>query len=219
MEEENSVQVTTQSKPQTQPAGNDVTFPEVSRKKDSKSRFWFYFLFILIVLAITGTLYYLFSKPKLNPEKEEKITPTPLIEIQNTPTQTPELEREDIVIKILNGTGIPGAAALLKEKIEALGYKKIEIGNAKTQDFKITKVTFDKEVLSAVRDEIVIKLTEIYEDVNVSEDDLGRVDIEIITGFTKGYTPTPTVAATSTPTKSLSVTSSPTPTSISSGSL
>lgn len=47
---------------------------------------------------------------------------------------------ENINVEVLNGSGIEGAAAKVKERLEANGYRVIAVGNAATFDFKTTTV-------------------------------------------------------------------------------
>ena len=47
-----------------------------------------------------------------------------------------------IAVEILNGTGKPGEAGFLQDKLKALGYTKIEVGNATSQNNISTTVTF-----------------------------------------------------------------------------
>jgi hypothetical protein len=68
-------------------------------------------------------------------------------------------------------------------------------------------------VPSVVRDEITDFLNGIYKDVEVSSSSLDENDIEIVTGYPKGYTATPTNTPKSTATPTTELTGTITPTS------
>lgn len=146
-------------------------------------------------------------------------TPSPTIEISTpSPTVAPTSDRSSAKIEILNGTGISGEAALLKDKLSALGYSDFKLGNSASSDNRKTQVSFSSDVALELRDEIEGKLGEIYQSVEAGRaSPTGDVDVQIVTGLRKGVTPKPsptaTSKATSLPTATPKATSSPTPTS------
>jgi hypothetical protein len=188
-----------------------VGFPHVKEEKKGKGRFIFIILAILALAAVGAWL--IFGKS----EEEIVVETTPTIIEQPTslsPTIV-QIERGDVKIQVLNGSGIAGAAGDLKEKFEGVGYSDITAGNASAQNYENTEVTFSSGVTDEVKEEITDKLEEIFKGVDVKSGSIAEYDLRIITGLPKGYTPSPTkavVTATPSPTSTSAVTGTITPT-------
>ncbi len=60
-------------------------------------------------------------------------------------TPTPNFKKEDVKIKILNGSGLKGKATEIKEILKNKGYTEIITGNADNFDFKITEIQVKKD--------------------------------------------------------------------------
>lgn len=206
-----------------------VGFPQVEPMK-SKS-FPKILIIIVLLLFFGGALFLIFSKPGEKENLESTSLPTPFVEDTNpSPTTPPEvmeeaIDKDKIEINILNGSGISGAAGIFKKELEKLGYSKIEVGNASKQTYVKTLVTFDSSISESVKKEILDSLGKIYQGVESDVKSSTSFDVEIITGYPKGYTPTPSskqstptptptskVTGTITPTGSVTVTQTPTPT-------
>lgn len=185
----------------------DVSFP--GRKRKSKSRVRL-IVFLVIILIVVGGLIFLLTKPDFE-EVDQSPLPTPVEEEIPTPTPQEEVVREGIKVNVLNGTGISKAASSLEEKLSDLGYEDISVGNASDQDYEEAYVLFSDDLSEAVRNDILELLEDIYQGVDVGTSEPDDFEVEIITGYPVGYTPTPTEKPTATPTKS-AVTSTPTPT-------
>lgn len=197
------------AQPSEQSSKKDVTFPG-SKKKKKGGKGLLIVIAVLIIAAIGAGVWFIFSEPEVDDDFIATTSPTPVTsESTPTPTQEP-IERSEIRIQVLNGTGIGGQAASTQEELEDLGYEDIEIGNADNQDFEAMSITFDEDVPQGVRDEIVSAFEEIFEEVDSEESELSDFDVVIITGYPTGHTPTPTDAPTAT--------STPTPTATESGS-
>lgn len=174
---------------------------------------------ILFLIIIGASFWFLLGSKRVNRSSSKTPTPTTYAR-SSSPTPTPTekvIPREGVKIQILNGTDISGAAARLRGEFESLGYSGIEIGNARQKGYTGTQVTFAKEVDESVKEEILEKLKEIYQSVETKEDSLKDFDIQVITGYPKGYSPTPTPKTltptpTATPTPAPTTTTSPTPT-------
>ena len=165
----------------------------------------------IVILIVLGGVF-LLREPKLEVEpipnedlsQEVVDTPTP------TATLTP-INKKDIRIEVLNGTGIAKAAAFLQEELNKLGYSNIDVGNVDDEKFTETEVTFSRTINQEIKDEINEKLEELYKDVTVKEGSLEDFDIRIIAGLRKGQ-----VLPTDTPSPSPTKVTSPTPTATSS---
>ncbi|KKQ51316.1 hypothetical protein A2865_03035 [Candidatus Woesebacteria bacterium RIFCSPHIGHO2_01_FULL_39_17] len=199
-----------------QPARTPVGFPQAPKEKKSKTPL-IIAIILVVLLGVAG--WWFFGKEETLEENDAEVSPTPFV-AESTPTPKVEIDRDEVKIQVLNGTGITGAAGALQKELEGLGYSQVDVGNAQKQDFKATEVIFDSGVSLEVKDEITEKLEGLYQDVEVKVGSVDRYDIKITTGYPKGHTPTPTEKpkATLTPTPSgsltptITVTQTPTPT-------
>lgn len=137
-------------------------------------------------------------------------SPTPQIEISTPePTQVPTIDKSKIKIEIQNGSGAPGDAAFVRDRLTALGFSQFEVGNATSQDNKITQVAFASTVPDGVKTEIKSELEKNYQTVQVGGTVSGNNDVKIVTGLRKGATPKPTATASPKPSASPSATPKP----------
>lgn len=186
------------------------------RRKQPKINKKILLIFVIIILIVLGGIF-LLREPKLEVEpiptedlsQEQKEEPTP------TATSTP-VNKKDIKIEVLNGTGIAKAAAFLQEELNKLGYSNIDVGNVGEEKFTETEVTFSRTLDSQIKDEINEKLEELYKDVTVKEGSIDNFDIRIIAGLRKGQvlptdTPTPTPTKVTSPTPTATTSATPTP--------
>ena len=169
-----------------------------------------------VVLIVGGFIYFLGVGGS---EGDAEASPTPangaVTERTSSPTPTDSSEsvnREDVSIQILNGTGLAGEAGLVRDKLQALGYEKNEVGNASDQDQETTTVTFSSKLPEEIVKEITEELEDTYEDVNAKTGSTGEFDVKIVTGLRKGQTPKPEATATPTSKPEETATPSATPT-------
>lgn len=132
-----------------------------------------------------------------------------------TPAPTPSIEKAELELEVLNGTGISGEAGFLQGELGELGYTTVEIGNASRSDYEETQVFFSSDFPQGLRTELLSALEDIYTRVEASSGDTGGFDVRIITGLRKGVTPRPSPTPTPTPTPTLS----PSPTATASPTL
>lgn len=132
--------------------------------------------------------------------------PTPDSQPTTEPTSTPEardVEKSEVKIEVLNGTGTPGEASFLQGKLEDLGYEEISVANADSQEETKTTVTFADDLPKEIVDEITEELEEIYATVEAENGSVsGGMDVRILTGPRTGAsaaTPSPRAASTPTP--------------------
>jgi len=188
-----------------------VSFPG-NRRKRKINKNLIVVAVAVILLSVLG--YFILEDGELVLSPEEP-TPT-LVEERVTPTSTPTpklINKDEIKIEVLNGTGIGGQAAFLQDKLEGLDYGNIEVGNANTQDNSETEVVFERSVADEVKEEIIEILEELYKEVDVSTSSLDGFDIQIIAGLKKGQSfPTEAPVVTSTPAETTTATVTPSPT-------
>lgn len=181
-----------------------VGFPQTTQKKENKSSRILIIFLIVILLLLGGGAWYLFGTGSELTTVENSPTPSAIVEETTTPTptDTPAIDRSEVSVQILNGTGISGAAGDLEEEFKTLGYEDIKVGNASTQNNTKTTVSYDTNLLEAVKDEITGKLESIYDEVVTESKTQGSYDVIITTGYPKGHkaSPTPTEKAKETPT-------------------
>ena len=122
---------------------NKVSLPKIKMPKKETMLF-------ISSFVISFLLFILISKFKINfklPDfmaKKNVITVTPTA-VPPTPTPTPNFKKEEIKIKILNGSGVKGKATEIKEILRKKGYAEILTDNADNFDFKITEIQVKKD--------------------------------------------------------------------------
>jgi len=122
---------------------NRVSLPKI---KMPKKEVW---LFISSFI-VSFLLFVLISKFRINlkiPDflaKNNVVTITPTI-VPPTPTPTPNFKKEDIKIKVLNGSGVKGKATEIKEILRKKDYVEILTDNADNFDYKITEIQVKKD--------------------------------------------------------------------------
>ncbi len=105
----------------------------------------FFISLLAAFLLVWGAKNFNKKKIKLPTQLVQKPTPTPTP--TSTPTPTPFVKREEIKLKILNGSGIKGQAAKLSTYLKDKGYKDIVVGNADSFDYKTTIIRLKDEKL------------------------------------------------------------------------
>jgi len=123
-----------------------------------------------------------FSIPGTTPPTATPIpaSPTP---VPPTPTPTPAIERTDVRVQILNGSGIAGKAGDVKEFLREQGYEEILTANASAFDYETTVIQ-TKEGDEALRDLMAQDISTELEDKAEFEvlDADSAADIVIIVG-------------------------------------
>lgn len=138
----------------------------------------------IIVAALTGGILFYMNNSSVDEDKPSKKTSsTPTAQQTSTPTPAPTLKRSDLLVKVLNGSGIGGKAGDAQSFLEGLGYEDIETGNASSFDYEETVVSI-KEDKEEYLDMIIKDLSEEYEVSSESGtlDEDSLFDIEITIG-------------------------------------
>ena len=171
--------------------------PDTTKEVEKKSGFnyglFFGLVFVFAILgAIAGGLYYYKNKmaPQMAPSENKTTTEakaTPTTEVTATPSASVDLTK--LKVNLMNGSGIKGEAAKVKSLLTTAGFDgaKVSTGNASTNDFKATSVSFKKDVADAVFDKIKSSLGSLY-DVQKAVGNLkdsSSNDIEIVIGEIK----------------------------------
>lgn len=136
----------------------------------------------IVVGTLTGGILFYVSKNKAS-SFEKKVTPTTTPIATPTSTPAPLLEKGDLQVKVLNGSGVKGAAGVAEAFLEGLGYEDIETGNASLYDYEETEVSI-KEDKEEYLDMIIEDLSDEYEvstESGVLDED-SDFDVEITIG-------------------------------------
>ncbi len=197
--------------PQVQQPMEPVGFPGANRPvatQPKKSWKWLIIL-VLFLVVIGGVTFFVFKSSKsgstLGENTDETlgitdslISETPL----ESPTPTPEaVDKAEVRIQVLNGTGIAGEAGVLSDQLKNLGYTEVKTGNASSQSETDTTVTFSTTLSQDVVTEITEKLNGLYTSVKTNTGSTSSdFDVEVITGLRKGQTAQPEATATEAPT-------------------
>lgn len=203
-----------------QPAHPSVgtPIPPQAKSQGSNSSVVKWIVLILIILAVIAGLVWFFVIRGSNEIKEgiPVVTPSPTVQFSE-PTPTPVVEAVDktqVSVKVLNGTGIAGEASYLQGKLKGAGWEKITVGNADEQNKTQTEVKFGSGIDPTTQGELLTLLRNIYTSVTGSTStSLDELEIVITTGLRKGVTPKPSPTVKPTSAVAPTVTSAPTPTS------
>lgn len=96
------------------------------------------------------------------------------------------LEKKDIKIQVLNGSGIAGQAGKVKDLLGKIDYTDIETGNLARAETKETVINFSSRVLETQKKEIITTLEKIFAEVSVGTKSASlEFDSVIITGEEK----------------------------------
>ncbi|MGB9706944.1 MAG: LytR C-terminal domain-containing protein [Microgenomates group bacterium] len=161
------------------------------RSKPDFLRWGLVALVVLIGLGIVGGGIFVYQKT-LKRKEEKTLIPTPTVSLPTpqlteslevSPSPTPKLNRADLKIKILNGSGVPGAAAKAAEFLEKLGWEGIKTGNADSYDYQKTIIKIKeskKNYLEMLDTDLASKYTLEEKTQTLAEDD--KFDAIIILG-------------------------------------
>lgn len=124
---------------------------------------------LILGILITNSIFYFKSKKPVikNEVKESSSVLTPAAEI--SPAVTEESEKIDFSkykVRVLNGSGVKGAAAGVKDLLTELGFKNIGTGNATSSAFEKTNIQAKESLPEAV----LGKIEEVLGDYEVIKD-------------------------------------------------
>lgn len=170
--------------------GDVVAEPEEQSTDDSKKKhLWIIIAIAIFFVLIGGGLWYFRENVmKRAPVKDE--IPAPSI-LKNTPTPATdsaklEIDLSKYKIKVLNGSGISGEAAKVKNLLEAEEFLIEEIGNADKLTYEKTIIQAKKEVSKEFLSTLKSVLEETYLlDDNEELEESEEIDVIIIIGSSK----------------------------------
>lgn len=134
-------------------------FQEPQEHKESKMRLYLMIGFFVVLIAILVYMVFFFRKPP--PVVKKVHTSSPSIAQIATATTTPVpsptevvVAKGDILIRILNASGVPGQADAVRDRLISTGYSKIEVGNSPTQESSTVSIVVKPTTQSFHRKEI-----------------------------------------------------------------
>lgn len=147
------------------------------KKKGSKKGLFLVVILIALTVALVsgGIMVYrrtMSSQVAISsPELEDQ-----LLEEEALPeaTPTPELDRSELTVQVLNGSGTPGFAGEAKGYLEGLGYEEVDTGNADSYDYEESVIAIKeskKEYLSMLKADLVEKYLVAAKTETLDEDD------------------------------------------------
>lgn len=122
-------------------------FPAYTERSKGKPKAAVIFLIILILIAAgLGGLYFL-GKNSGSTSPATTVAPTeaPVEEPTATPEPTPELDRSELTVSVLNGSGARGAAGGTAEILRNLGYTLGTTGNAENFNYEGITIIVSEE--------------------------------------------------------------------------
>ncbi len=174
---------------------NQVNFLENLNPSPSENKKGWLLSGLLIsfsILAISAIAYWFLLRPQPKKEEVSSIKPESLKQteasgsaVNEATDSASEESTSSAKIKVLNGSGIAGQAAKVKEILGGLGYKDVETGNTETSDNTQTIAAFSSKTSDKVRQEIITELKKLFSDVDQQESEDAEFDIIITTGKPK----------------------------------
>ena len=176
------------------PNSNEInSLPSQENEPQKKSKLWIIIIVIVIMLvAVGGALYYFRIRELKQITKEEKAEPPPAIaSVSPTVSQSTEsadlkVDYSEYAIRVLNGSGISGEAAKVKDSLEEEKFVVKDIDNADTSNYEKTIIKAKKDVPKEYLDTLKTLLEKTY--VLDTQEELKEptdVDVTIIIGSSK----------------------------------
>jgi len=141
-----------------------------------------------VVVALLLVSYLVFGRgggEESKEEKEEVTTEQPTA----TPTEEPEIVKEDLSVQVLNGSGTEGGAGDFAEILEGLGYAEADTDNADNYDYEdVTIQVKDTDEGEAIYDALREDLENedyIVNDIETLDED-SEYDVVVIIGIQEG---------------------------------
>lgn len=115
---------------------------EGKKSAGAKKKILLFVIVALVVAILAGVILFFLGGSATAPKSE----PTPPSESTPTPTPAPDLDRADLTLEVLNGSGEAGVAGDVASALEDLGYSSpIITGNAEAYDYEETVIQLQEE--------------------------------------------------------------------------
>lgn len=160
---------------------------EFKEPKESKIRFYLMIgFFALLILMLVYMLFFFRKSPAKKTKSINSSTAPTTQQARSTSTPIPRpteviAAKDTILIRILNGSGTPGQADVIRARLEEGGYSKTEVGNAPTQESKTISIVVKPSVAVFHREEIDKMIVSLGHTTVIRESDEIDVDVLITT--------------------------------------
>lgn len=122
-------------------------YPEITiSEKDGLKPIVFWAIALVVAVCIIGAALLAMKRGTINqgvipfiPRPTPTAVPTPTVAVTPTPT-LPPIVKKDVKIKVLNGSGVTGAAKTLKTSLEEKGYSVPTATNADSSSYETTQI-------------------------------------------------------------------------------
>lgn len=124
-------------------SGSKMSLPKIKAPKKEIFLFVGSFVISFLLFVFISKFKFDFKLPNFLAKKTVVVvTPTTT---PPSPTPTPNFKKEEVKIKILNGSGVRGKATEIKEILRKKGYSEILTDNADNFDYKVTEIQVKKD--------------------------------------------------------------------------
>lgn len=114
-------------------------------------------------------------------KQEEVVAPT-VTPVKEMPTPTPTIVRQELKVRVLNGTIKTGAAATLGDELKTKGWGILKVGNAPKQDLTQTTIKAKDGMERAVEAMVEDLSSSLEASVSGALDKDDKADLEVIIG-------------------------------------
>lgn len=170
-------------------------FPSYVERPSRKPRV--FFLFLVLFLLVIGVFAGLYMLGRTSEEKKDSVAsvPTPIVspteavapEEKASPSATPApekpLERSELSVVVLNGSGVKGAAGSISSALTKSGYTIKQVGNAAQFTYTGVTITITEEkrdYLPQLKEDIAAVDPDLVIETSISDDIAS--DAEVIVG-------------------------------------
>lgn len=170
-------------------AASSSVVPQETIANESNGNLLWKVVPVLLILLAVGAGVWLYTQG-FKKDQNNRATPSPAVqqtqESSAQPTPVQEINLKDYKIKVLNGSGIAGEAAKLKDLLGQEGFTVESTGNADNSDYTKTIVEAGKNVPADAVNKLKEILSKSYSVSNVQElTDTKEASILIIIGSPK----------------------------------
>lgn len=181
---------TEQKSPGVKPLTAEAPIAPIAMAKESggngRGKYVFLILAVALIMGVVAggiIVSRRSTSPSETPASQSAALPSPTEAPE--PTPTPELKREELSVRVLNGSGVSGRAGEVAESLEELGYEGVKTGNADAFDYQETVIQLkeDKKMyFEAIKEDLSEYL--VAKEAEVLEED-SQFDLIIIVGKEK----------------------------------
>lgn len=143
-----------------------------------------YIAVFLIRFQMTPRPQVVVAKPVISQSRALPASSTNILVGQPVPASASAiLNKEDLKIQVLNGSGILGQGAKLRDKLLSAGFLNVDVGNSYGSKNSVTEIIINKNVSKNLQDELLsITKKTFYKTTAIIEESTSKFDVTITTG-------------------------------------